>query len=71
MSTLTKCLVENCSTIYNDVWFPLRPPKRSIGDDLRASGGKLTKMGSAELTRLWNLEKDNMAACRSQERCVH
>ena len=47
-----------------------RPQKRSLGEDLKASGGKLIKMGSAELTRLWNLCPDNLAACRDHKRYV-
>ncbi len=47
-----------------------RPKKRSIGEDLKASGGKVIKMGNPELTRLWNLNTDNMAACKSQSRFV-
>ncbi|KAK2173448.1 hypothetical protein NP493_873g01065 [Ridgeia piscesae] len=42
--------------------------KRSLGEDLKASGGKLIKMGNSELTRLWNLCPDNMEACRSSNR---
>lgn len=38
--------------------------KRSLGDDLKASRGKIIKMGNTELTRLWNLCPDNMEACR-------
>jgi len=45
-----------------------RGRKRSIGDDLKSSGTKIVKMGNAELTRLWNLNPDNMAACRSEKR---
>ncbi|PVD23518.1 hypothetical protein C0Q70_16790 [Pomacea canaliculata] len=45
-----------------------RPKKRRIGDDLQVSGGKIIKMGSEELTRLWNLNPDNMDACRSEKR---
>lgn len=45
-----------------------RPKRRRIGEDLQVGGGKLIKMGSAELTRLWNLNPDNMDACRSEDR---
>ncbi|KAK7501107.1 hypothetical protein BaRGS_00007592 [Batillaria attramentaria] len=45
-----------------------RPKRRRIGEDLQVGGGKLIKMGSAELTRLWNLNPDNMDACRSEKR---
>ncbi|KAI0207238.1 THO complex subunit 1 [Lamellibrachia satsuma] len=45
-----------------------RAKKRSLGEDLKASGGKLIKMGNSELTRLWNLCPDNMEACRSSNR---
>lgn len=33
-----------------------------------ASGGKCLKLGSSELTRLWNLCPDNMEACRAESR---
>ncbi|KAL5016765.1 hypothetical protein ScPMuIL_006354 [Solemya velum] len=46
----------------------VKPKRRRVGDDLRASGGKLIKMGSAELTRLWNLDPDNLDACKSEKR---
>lgn len=42
--------------------------RRWVGDDLQASGGKFVKMGSAELTRLWNLSPDNMDACKDDKR---
>ncbi|XP_041358036.1 THO complex subunit 1-like [Gigantopelta aegis] len=42
--------------------------RRRIGDDLQASGGKIIKMGSNELTRLWNLNPNNTDACRSDKR---
>lgn len=45
-----------------------RSKRRRIGDDLMASGGKMTKVGSAELTRLWNLNPDNMDACKADSR---
>ncbi|XP_076462348.1 THO complex subunit 1-like [Babylonia areolata] len=45
-----------------------RPKRRRIGEDLQVGGGKIIKMGSAELTRLWNLNPDNMEACRSEKR---
>lgn len=47
-----------------------RLKRRRIGEDLQIGGGKLIKMGSAELTRLWNLNPDNMDACRSEQRSV-
>ena len=47
-----------------------RAKKRSLGEDLKASGGKIIKMGNSELTRLWNLCPDNMEACRSNNRSV-
>jgi hypothetical protein len=40
----------------------------SMGDDLKANGFKVTKLGNTELTRLWNLCPDNMAACASHSR---
>ncbi|CAD5121591.1 DgyrCDS10089 [Dimorphilus gyrociliatus] len=40
--------------------------KRSVGEDMKVN--KRMKMGNAELTRLWNLQPDNMAACVSSER---
>lgn len=42
--------------------------KRNIGDDLKASGGKLIKMGNSELTHLWNINPDNMDACRNKQK---
>ncbi|XP_064605925.1 THO complex subunit 1-like [Liolophura sinensis] len=42
--------------------------RKSVGDDLQATGGKIIKMGNAELTRLWNLSPGNMAACKSDKR---
>ncbi|XP_014782757.1 THO complex subunit 1 [Octopus bimaculoides] len=42
--------------------------RKSVGSDLIASGGKLIKMGSPELTRLWNLCPDNTEACKSEKR---
>ncbi|GAB1599923.1 THO complex subunit 1-like [Argonauta hians] len=42
--------------------------RKSIGSDLIASGAKLIKMGSPELTRLWNLCPDNTEACKSEKR---
>jgi THO complex subunit 1 len=45
-----------------------RPKKRSFGEDVMSSGAKVIKMGNAELTRLWNLCPDNMAACKSEKR---
>jgi len=46
-----------------------RSKRRSIGDDLLSADSKAIKMGNAELTRLWNLCPDNMAACLSEKRC--
>jgi len=40
-----------------------------MGEDLLSSDSKAIKMGNAELTRLWNLCPDNMAACLSDKRC--
>ncbi|XP_053393953.1 THO complex subunit 1-like isoform X2 [Mercenaria mercenaria] len=45
-----------------------RAKRRRIGDDLQASGGKVIKMGHPELTRLWNLNPNNMDACKSDDR---
>ncbi|XP_033738778.1 LOW QUALITY PROTEIN: THO complex subunit 1-like [Pecten maximus] len=42
--------------------------RRWVGDDLQASGGKIIKMGSSELTRLWNINPNNMGACRAEKR---
>jgi len=42
--------------------------KRRIGDDLMASDGKCLKLGNSELTRLWNLNQDNMDACKADSR---
>ncbi|XP_064625067.1 THO complex subunit 1-like isoform X2 [Lineus longissimus] len=42
--------------------------KRSMGDDIKASGGKIIKMGNSELTRLWNLCPDNLEACKADKR---
>lgn len=56
---------------YFFITFSLASPKRRrIGEDLQTSGGKIIKMGSNELTRLWNLNPDNMDACRSEKRLV-
>ncbi|XP_048255677.1 THO complex subunit 1-like [Haliotis rufescens] len=46
----------------------VRAKRRRIGDDLKASGGKIIKMGSGELTRLWNINPDNMDACKNEKR---
>jgi THO complex subunit 1 len=48
--------------------FIYRVKRRWVGDDVQASGGKIVKMGSAELTRLWNLNADNMDACKDDKR---
>jgi len=45
-----------------------KPKRKRIGDDLMANGGKCLKLGSAELTRLWNLNPDNMEACKADAR---
>ncbi|GFS10400.1 THO complex subunit 1 [Elysia marginata] len=45
-----------------------RPKRKRIGDDLMASGGKSLKLGHPELTRLWNLNPDNMDACKDESR---
>ncbi|XP_005098300.1 THO complex subunit 1 [Aplysia californica] len=42
--------------------------RRRIGDDLMATGGKSLKLGAPELTRLWNLNPDNMEACKADSR---
>jgi THO complex subunit 1 len=42
--------------------------KRSMGDDIKASSGKIIKMGNSELTRLWNLCPDNLEACKAEKR---
>ncbi|XP_074641621.1 THO complex subunit 1-like isoform X1 [Tubulanus polymorphus] len=47
---------------------PRQRKKRSLGDDIRACGGKVIKMGSPELTRLWNLCPDNIEACKAESR---
>ncbi|KAM7435596.1 THO complex subunit 1 [Porites harrisoni] len=48
---------------------PTRKRKASIGDEM-ASGWKTSKvlMGSNELTRLWNLNPDNLEACKAENR---
>ena len=48
--------------------FIYRVKRRWVGDDVQSSGGKFVKMGSAELTRLWNLNADNMDACKDDKR---
>jgi len=46
-----------------------RRPKRSLGDQVRdATKKSKTIIGNAEMTRLWNLFPDNMAACRAKDR---
>jgi len=45
-----------------------RGKKRSMGEELLSSDSKAIKMGNAELTRLWNLCPDNMAACLAERR---
>ena len=44
-----------------------RSKRRRIGDDLQ-SGSKMIKMGNPELTALWNLNPNNMDACKSGDR---
>lgn len=46
----------------------LRVRKRCLGDDIKATGSKVIKMGHDELTRLWNLCPDNIEACKSEKR---
>ncbi|ELU18757.1 hypothetical protein CAPTEDRAFT_184685 [Capitella teleta] len=48
--------------------FQTKHKRKNIGDDLKASGGKLMKLGNSELTRLWNLCPDNLDACRLESR---
>lgn len=48
--------------------FHFRAKRRRIGDDLQASSGKVIKMGNPELTKLWNLNPNNMNACKAEER---
>jgi THO complex subunit 1 len=50
------------------MFYNYRAKRRRIGDDLQASGGKVIKMGHPELTRLWNLNPNNMNACKSDDR---
>ncbi|XP_070556038.1 THO complex subunit 1-like [Ptychodera flava] len=46
-----------------------RTRKRSIGEDMKASGpNKKIDLGSPELTRLWNINPDNVAACQDEKR---
>lgn len=52
----------------HSVHFIDRAKRRWVGDDLQAHGGKIIKMGSAELTRLWNINPDNMEACKAEKR---
>ncbi|KAL3868154.1 hypothetical protein ACJMK2_040988 [Sinanodonta woodiana] len=42
--------------------------RKRIGDDLQSTGGKVIRMGNAELTKLWNLNPDNMEACKAEKR---
>jgi len=44
-----------------------KPKKKPMGDDILEGDGTI-KMGAAELTRLWNLEPDNLKACASEGR---
>ena len=53
---------------YNvSVFVLFRSKRRRIGDDLQ-SGSKMIKMGNPELTALWNLNPNNMDACKSGDR---
>jgi THO complex subunit 1 len=48
-----------------------RSKRATIADDCVQNGGPSTKrvnLGSAELTRLWNIDTDNMRACRAENR---
>jgi len=45
-----------------------RPRKRRVGDDLQVTGGKVIKMGNPELTKLWNINPNNMEACKTEDR---
>lgn len=45
-----------------------KPKRKRIGDDLLASNGKSLKLGNTELTRLWNLNPDNMEAAKAESR---
>ncbi|CAL1536026.1 unnamed protein product [Lymnaea stagnalis] len=45
-----------------------KPKRKRIGDDLLASNGKSLKLGNSELTRLWNLNSDNMEAAKAESR---
>jgi len=44
-----------------------KPRKKPVGEDVLEGDGTI-KMGAAELTRLWNLEPDNLKACASESR---
>ncbi|CAB1317324.1 unnamed protein product [Coregonus sp. 'balchen'] len=52
---------------------PKRPTrKRQAPEDFLGKGpDRKVFMGNDELTRLWNLNHDNMAACQSESRVVH
>lgn len=45
-----------------------RQKRKRIGDELLASNGKSLKLGNSELTRLWNLNPDNMEAAKADSR---
>ncbi|XP_055956508.1 THO complex subunit 1 isoform X1 [Patella vulgata] len=45
----------------------VRAKRKRVGDDLMTSAGKIN-MGSSELTRLWNINSDNMDACKADTR---
>ncbi|KAK6989787.1 THO complex subunit 1 [Biomphalaria glabrata] len=45
-----------------------KPKRKRIGDDLMATNGKSLKLGNPELTRLWNLNPDNMEAAKAESR---
>lgn len=51
-----------------NVFCDCRARKRRVGDDLQVTGGKVIKMGNPELTKLWNLNPNNMEACKAEER---
>ncbi|XP_065156071.1 LOW QUALITY PROTEIN: THO complex subunit 1-like [Atheta coriaria] len=46
-----------------------RPPRRLLGDILKEARSKgMYHMGNTELTKLWNLNPDNLEACKAKER---
>ncbi|CAG0893297.1 unnamed protein product [Darwinula stevensoni] len=47
----------------------LKRPRRPLGDQIKdAVARKKFNLGNPALTRLWNLNPDNLAGCRSQDR---